>query len=245
MKIPLLFSWMANMIMAVALLFTDRGTAERPPVSMTPPPQKAPAPGVPESRPATPSAVKPPATANQKRLTVMTVDNFVSMPRALALHYQKIGTGSMTCAVACLLMPSLRGHALDTLNLPQEEAAAVRRATERASSEVVDIMLRNAPQLTGAEEKPTIGLQISAADLQRIRTEFDQAIVALPEDVREAAVALAFDNTKAESDTVDVNVELDLLQNKMSVFSDPARSITVGGAAVTFSTIWKRVVRED
>ncbi len=245
MKIALLFSWMANLILAGVLLFTGRGTEKRPVVSMTTPPHKAPAPGVPGSPPTTPSAVRPPATANQKRLTVMTVDNFVSMPRALALHYQKIGTGSMTCAVACLLMPSLRGHVLDTLNLPPEEATAVRAATERASSAMVDIMLRNAPQLSGAEEKPTISLQISAADLQRIRTEFDRAIASLPEDVREAAVALAFDNTKAETDTVAMNVELDLQQNKMSVFSDPASSITVGGAAVTFSTIWKRVVRED
>ncbi|HWB04570.1 MAG TPA: hypothetical protein VG796_16195 [Verrucomicrobiales bacterium] len=247
MKILSCISWALNVVLAV--VYFRSGSHAEPSSAAETSVRKGTV-----SQPATatgPSLKKGPAAASAK--TADTPETFrsdllvgkdVTLPRSLALHFRYIGRGSVLHCATALLLPGNRADALTALNLYPSDHEVVLSAITEASEGLLKALLKGAKLEPEGTDGYRVEVQFKPDDFKALRSQFESRLDGLPDDVREAAMLLAFDGATIEGAAVPLTLSFNLAQSTLTIATDPKSQILLSGGQVTQAPVWKRLVQD-
>jgi hypothetical protein len=247
MKILSCISWALNVVLAV--VYFRSGSHAEPSSAAETSVRKGTV-----SQPATatgPSLKKGPAAASAK--TADTPETFrsdllvgkdVTLPRSLALHFRYIGRGSVLHCATALLLPGNRADALTALNLYPSDHEVVSSAITEASEGLLKALLKGAKLEPEGTDGYRVEVQFKPDDFKALRSQFESRLDGLPDDVREAAMLLAFDGATIEGAAVPLTLSFNLAQSTLTIATDPKSQILLSGGQVTQAPVWKRLVQD-
>lgn len=247
MKILSCISWALNVVLAV--VYFRSGTPEEPSSGTETSVRKG---TLPQPATASAPALKkgtPPASAK----TTDTPETFsadilagkdIALPRSLALHFRYVGRGSVLHCATALLVPGNRAEALTALNLYPSDHEVVSSAMAEASEGLLKALLKGAKLEPEGTDGYRVEVQFKPDDFKALRSQFESRLDGLPDDVREAAMLLAFDGAAIDGAAVPLTLSFNLAQSTLTIGTDPKSQILLSGGQVTQAPVWKRLVQD-